>query len=61
MRDQVTFEVPSMLEVELLEALAGREPRGGDAPFAPVGLSGGDLALQAGYVFEEGRIVKNRT
>jgi len=34
--------------VELLQALAGREARRADAPFAAVGLAGGDLALQAG-------------
>jgi hypothetical protein len=37
-----------MVEVELLQALAGREPRLADAAFAAVGFSGGDLALQAG-------------
>ena len=37
-----------MVEVELLQALAGREPGGPDAALAAVGLPGGDLALQAG-------------
>ena len=37
-----------MVEVELLQALAGREPGGADAALAAVGLPGGDLALQAG-------------
>ena len=47
-RDQVTFEAAGVVEVELLEALAGREPGGADAALPAVGLPGGDLALQAG-------------
>ena len=37
-----------MVEVELLQALAGREPGGPDAALAAVGVAGGDLPLQAG-------------
>jgi hypothetical protein len=37
-----------VVEVELLQALAGREAGVTDAAFAAVGFSGGDLALQAG-------------
>ena len=37
-----------MVVVELLEALAGREPGGPDPALTAVGLPGGDLALQAG-------------
>ena len=47
-RDQVAFEAAGVVEVELLEGLAGREPGGADPTFAAVGLPGGDLALQAG-------------
>ena len=46
--DQVAFESAGVVEVELLEALAGREPGGADAALTAVGLPGGDLALQAG-------------
>jgi hypothetical protein len=46
--DQVTFQPTSMIEVELLNAFAGREPGGPDPVFAAVGVAGGDLALQAG-------------
>ena len=45
--DQVAFEAAGVVEVELLQGLAGREPGGADAAFAAVGLAGGDLALQA--------------
>ena len=44
----VAFEAAGVVEVELLQALAGREPGGADAALAAVGLPGGDLALQAG-------------
>jgi hypothetical protein len=37
-----------VVEVELLQALAGRKPGLSDAALAAVGLAGGDLALQAG-------------
>ena len=37
-----------VLEVEVLDALAGREAGGPDAGLAAVGLAGGDLPLQAG-------------
>ena len=46
--DDVAFEAAGVVEVELLEALAGREPGGADAALAAVGLPGGDLPLQAG-------------
>jgi hypothetical protein len=35
-----------VVEVELLQALAGGEPGGADAAFPAVGLPGGDLPLQ---------------
>src|SRR4051794_16679690 len=38
-----------VVEVELLQALAGGEAGGADATLAAVGLAGGDLALQAGH------------
>ena len=44
----VAFEAAGVVEVELLQALAGREPGGADAALTAVGLPGGDLALQAG-------------
>ena len=37
-----------MVEVELVEALAGGEAGGADAQFAAVGGAGGDFAFQAG-------------
>ena len=37
-----------MVEVEVLQRLAGREAGGADAALAAVGFAGGDLALQAG-------------
>ena len=46
--DQVAFEAAGVVEVELLQRLAGREPGGADAALTAVGLPGGDLALQAG-------------
>ena len=46
--DRVAFEAAGVVEVELLQGLAGREPGGADAALAAVGLPGGDLALQAG-------------
>jgi hypothetical protein len=46
--DQVAFEAAGVIEVELLQALAGWEAGGADAALAAVGLAGGDLALQAG-------------
>jgi hypothetical protein len=42
----VAFEPAGVVEVELLEALAGGKAGGADASFAAVGLPGGDLALQ---------------
>ena len=47
-RDQVAFQAAGVVEVELLQALAGGEPGGADAALAAVGFAGGDLALQAG-------------
>jgi hypothetical protein len=35
MGDQVPFEAAGVVEVELLQALAGREPGRGDVPFPP--------------------------
>jgi len=46
--DDVAFERALVVEVEVLEGLAGREPGGPDAELAAVGLAGGDLPLQAG-------------
>jgi hypothetical protein len=46
--DQVAFQTAGMVKVELLDAFAGREPRGPDAVLAAVGVAGGDLALQTG-------------
>ncbi len=46
--DQVAFEPAGVVEVELLQRLAGRESCGADAAFAAVALAGGDLALQTG-------------
>jgi hypothetical protein len=46
--DGVAFEGAGVVEVELLQALAGGEPRRPDAPFPAVGFAGGDLTLQAG-------------
>jgi hypothetical protein len=46
--DGVAFESAGVVEVELLQAFAGREPGGPDPAFAAVGLAGRDLALQAG-------------
>jgi len=37
-----------VVEVEVLQRLPGREPRGPDPAFAAVGFAGGDPALQAG-------------
>jgi hypothetical protein len=48
MHDLVAFQAAGMVEVELFDAFAGREPGGPDAVFAAVGVPGGDLALQAG-------------
>ena len=48
MGDQVAFESAGVVEVEVLEALAGREPGGADPSLAAVGLAGGDLPVQAG-------------
>jgi len=47
-RDQVPLQAAGVVEVELLQALAGWEAGGADAALAAVRLAGGDLALQAG-------------
>ncbi len=47
--DEVAFESASVVEVELLQRLSGREPGSADAALPAVGLAGGDLALQAGH------------
>src|SRR6266508_701446 len=46
--DLVAFQGSGVVIVELLQRLAGREACLADAALAAVGLSGGDLALQAG-------------
>ena len=46
--DGVALEAAGVVEVELLQALAGREPGGPDPALAAVGVAGGDLPLQAG-------------
>ena len=46
--DDLAFEGPLVVEVEVLQGLAGGEPGRADAALAAVGLAGGDLALQAG-------------
>jgi hypothetical protein len=42
------FQAAGVVEVELLQALAGREPRGLDPAFSAVRVAGGDFPLQAG-------------
>ena len=46
MCDGVAFESAGMVEVELLQRLACREPGCSDTPFPAVRLPSGDLALQ---------------
>jgi hypothetical protein len=46
--DGLAFEAAGVVEVELFQRFAGREPGGPDPALAAVGLAGGDLALQAG-------------
>ena len=48
MGDDVAFQGALVVEVELLEGLAGREPGGADADLAAVGLAGGDFTFEAG-------------
>jgi hypothetical protein len=48
-RDDLAAQAAGVVEVELLQRLAGREPGGADPALAAVGLPGGDLALQAGH------------
>ncbi len=47
--DQVALESAGVVEVELLQALAGGEPGGADPALTAVGLPRGDLALQASH------------
>ena len=49
MGDDLAFEPAGVVEVELLQALAGRKPGGADAALTTVGLPGGDFPLQAGH------------
>ena len=42
------FQSAGVVEVEVLQALAGGEPGGADATLTAVGFAGGDLTLQAG-------------
>ena len=44
----LALERALVLDVEVLEGLAGREAGGADAALTAVGFAGGDLALQAG-------------
>jgi hypothetical protein len=46
--DDLAFEGAGVVEVELLQALAGREAGGADPALPAVGFAGGDLALQTG-------------
>jgi hypothetical protein len=48
MGDDIAFEAALVIEVEVLEGLAGGEPGGPDAQLAAVGLAGGDLAFETG-------------
>jgi hypothetical protein len=47
-RDDLALEAAGVVEVELLQRLAGGEAGGADATLTAVALAGGDLALQAG-------------
>jgi len=46
--DQVALQPAGMIEVELLDAFAGREAGGPDSAFTAVGVSCSDLTLQTG-------------
>ncbi len=46
--DEVSLEAAGVVEVELLQGLAGWEPGSADPAFPAVALAGGDLPLQAG-------------
>src|ERR1019366_6509827 len=48
MQDMVAFHRPLVVQVEVLDGLAGGEPGGPDAVLRAVGAAGGDLGLQAG-------------
>ena len=47
-QDVVAFHRPLVVEVEVLDRLAGGEPGGPDPVSRAVGAAGGDLGLQAG-------------
>ena len=47
MRKHLPAQTTGVVEVELLEALAGGEPGTANTSFPAVGFAGGDLALQA--------------
>jgi hypothetical protein len=46
--DEVALEAASMVEVDVLQALAAGQPGGPDPAFTAVAVAGGHLALQAG-------------
>src|SRR4029450_8646614 len=46
MHDLVAFQAASVIEVELFDAFAGREPGSPDPAFAAVSVPGSDLTLQ---------------
>src|SRR5829696_2939207 len=46
MHDLVAFQTACVVEVELLDAFAGRESGSPDPVLAAVGIAGGDLTLQ---------------
>ena len=48
MGDDIGADAALMVEVEILEGFAGREPGGVDAGFAAVGLAGRYFSFQAG-------------
>jgi hypothetical protein len=48
MGELLALEAAGVVEVGLLQTLAGREAGGAEAALAAVGLPGGDLALEAG-------------
>jgi hypothetical protein len=47
-RDDLAFQAAGVVEVELLQTLAGREAGGPDAALPTVGFAGRDFPLQAG-------------
>jgi hypothetical protein len=48
MRDDIGADAALVVEVEVLDGLAGREPGGPDPGLAAVGLAGRDLAFETG-------------